>query len=80
MIFTGFDNNVPDETTLCRFRNRLIDNGLDDILFLEINNQLEKSGLKVKNCEGSVIDATIIESVARPKKVMKNNEIQSNLF
>ena len=35
MLFTGFDieNNIPDETTLCRFRNKLVEKGLDAILF-----------------------------------------------
>jgi len=70
MLFTGFEllENCPDETTICRFRNKLIDLGLEEILFKEINLQLEDLGLKVKNCEGAVLDATIIESAARPKK------------
>jgi len=72
MIFTELEEKVPDETTLCRFRNRLTDKGLYEILFLEINSQLEKHGLKVKNCEGAILDATIIESAARPKKVVEN--------
>ena len=44
MLFTGFellDGDVPDETTICRFRNRLIDKRLDKKLFREINSQLE---------------------------------------
>ena len=42
MMFTGFDmlEEVPDETTLCRFRNKLIAKGPDRILFSEINRQL----------------------------------------
>jgi len=72
MMFTGLKDNVPDSTTLCRFRNRLVDKGLDEVLFLEIKSQLESLGLKIKNCDGAVIDATIIESASRPKKVIKN--------
>ncbi len=67
MMFTGLEGEVPDETTLCRFRNRIIEKGLGEKLFKEINKALEEEGLKVKKCEGAVIDATIIESAARPK-------------
>lgn len=64
MIFTGFEllEDCPDETTLCRFRNRLIEHGLEKKLFNEINNQLEELGLKVRNASGAILDATIIES------------------
>lgn len=70
MMFTGFEllEDCPDETTLCRFRNRLIDNKLLKKLFKEINFQLENLGLKIKNAPGAVLDATIIESAARPKR------------
>ena len=43
----------------------------DNISLLDINIQLEKSGLKVKNCDGAIVDATVIESSARPRKVVK---------
>jgi IS5 family transposase len=76
MMFTGFEllKDCPDETTLCRFRNRLIKNRLDKKLFLEINSQLEKLGLKVKNSTGAILDATIIESAARPKRQLEIEE------
>ena len=50
MVFTGFELNddVPDSTTLCRFRNILIHKGIDKKLFKEINCQLEQLGLKLK--------------------------------
>ena len=70
MMFTGFEllEDCPDETTLCRFRNRLIDKNLLKNLFKEINSQLESLGLKIRNAPGAVLDATIIESAARPKR------------
>jgi len=71
MLFTGLEGEVPDETTLCRFRNRLRDKGLDKKLFGKINQALEEAGLKVKKCSGAVIDATIIESASRPKQVVE---------
>lgn len=71
MLFTMFEDDVPDETTICRFRNLLIDRGLDEELFCEVNRQLEELGLKVEECSGAVVDATVIESASRPNKVVK---------
>ncbi len=71
MLFTGLEGEVPDETTLCRFRNRLSEKGLDKELFNEIKKVLEEAGLKVKKCEGAVIDATVIESAYRPKTTVE---------
>ncbi len=60
------DSKVPDYSTICRFRNSLINKNLDKKLFFEINKQLTKEGILVKN--GAVIDATIISSSRRPRK------------
>ena len=59
---------VPDSTTLCRFRNLLTERGLWEELLGEINGQLEELGLKVKESQGAIIDATLIQSAARPRK------------
>ena len=50
--------------SLCRFRNRL-----DDLL-ASINEQLQSHGLIIKGATGAVIDATLIESAACPKKTI----------
>ena len=73
MQFTGFElmEAVPDETTLCRFRNEMSQRGMDKELFVEINRQLEEKNLKVKGCNGAIIDATVVESAARPKRVIE---------
>lgn len=69
MLFCGFDisDNIPDETTICRFRNKLIEANLLEKLFTEINSQLEDLNLKVKKVDMAIIDATIIESACRSK-------------
>ena len=59
---------VPDASTLCRFRNRLIDSNKLKPLLNEINRQLQKEDLMVSQTKGAVLDATIIQSAARPKK------------
>lgn len=72
MLFTGFDlsSDTPDETTICRFRNELSRQGIDKIIFDKINHQLEIKGIKIGKSTGAIIDATIVESSARPKKII----------
>lgn len=76
MLFTGFDLNepTPDETTLCRFRNKLIANNLHHKLFQCINRQLQELGLAIESAPGAVLDATVIESAARPRRVYEVQE------
>lgn len=71
--FSGFSlgDNLPDETTFCRFRNKLVKQNKFDALFNEVNRQLEELGLKVKSAEVAIVDATIISSNARPRKVLE---------
>lgn len=58
-------DDVPDHTTICRFRNLLIERGLLEKLFAELDKQLEKAGVMLKR--GTMLDATVIEtSAARP--------------
>jgi IS5 family transposase len=60
------EDDVPDETTLCRFRNRLMDKNLLQKLFKIINKQLEDKGIFVQ--KGSLIDASIINAGKGTKK------------
>ena len=63
----GFADSVPDETTLCRFRNRLIQTHKLAALLAAVNVQLQGHGLMVAKATGAVIDATLITSAARPR-------------
>ena len=69
--FSGFSisSSLPDYSTICRFRNTILELGLYEKLFEEIMKQLESKGLLVR--EGAIVDATIIESSRRPRKVME---------
>ena len=61
----GLEDEVPDHTTICRFRNRLIEAGLLERLFAELDKQLEAAGVILKR--GTMLDATLIETgAARP--------------
>lgn len=73
LLFCGFnpDEGIPDETTFCRFRNKLAEHKLDKVLLRLINEQLEALGLKVSQSKGAVVDATIITSCCRPKRVIE---------
>jgi IS5 family transposase len=51
---------VPDESTICRFRQRLIECGLHEQLLALLNTQLEARGYIVKRT--TLVDATLVES------------------
>lgn len=51
---------VPDETTICRFRQRLIECRLHEQLLGLLNDQLEARGYIIKRT--TLVDATIVES------------------
>lgn len=62
----SFDNPVPDHSTICRWRARFSAKGIQGKLFAEINRQLSEYSIGIK--EGVIVDATIVESHARPHK------------
>lgn len=62
----SLEDDVPDHTTLCRFRNRLVTARLLETLFDELDRQLEAAGLILK--QGTMLDATLIEAATtRPR-------------
>lgn len=75
--FCGFDINgeIPDHSTICRFRNKLIKKGLLEKILEEVNNQLVELGLKVEKSNLAILDATIIESNSRPKNKILEEEM-----
>ena len=60
----GLEESVPDHTVLSRFRNLLIEAGLMEKLFGELDRQLEKAGVLLKR--GAMLDATLIEAASAP--------------
>ena len=59
--FVGIDlarEQVPDSTTLLKFRRKLEDNKLTQAIFDEVNAHLGERGLLMR--EGTLVDATII--------------------
>lgn len=62
----SFDEEIPDFTTIWKFKARLINHKLYDQLFDTILEQLESKNLILK--KGTLIDATIVQSARRPNK------------
>lgn len=63
----GMEESVPDETTMVRFRKRLIEAKVYDELLEIVNIQLESKNIMVK--KAAIIDATLVESAsAKPRK------------
>jgi IS5 family transposase len=63
----SLEDEVPDHTTLCRFRNRLVETRRLEKLFDELDRQLQAAGLVLK--QGTMLDATLIEAAAaRPPR------------
>lgn len=75
-LFCGFDElNIPDHSTLCRYRNWLAQNGTLPQLLNLINRQLTDKGLKIQNAKAAVIDATIIQTAGgKQRRAVQTDE------
>ena len=73
--FTGIDfmtEAVPDETTLCKFRHLLEENGLNKLFFDAINRVMLQTGHMMKG--GTIVDATIINAPSSTKNAEKKRD------
>ena len=72
--FCGVDssNQVPDGDTLGRFRNLLIKNELQEKLFGQVVELLQRKGLILK--KGSIVDSTLIEAPPSIKNLEKQRD------
>ncbi len=59
------DQIAPDHSTISRFRSSMTKSGAYEILFKEINTQLEFHNIIVKT--GAIIDASVIDTPLKPK-------------
>lgn len=62
----SLEDATPDHTVLNRFRNQLVEGGLLEKLFGELDRQLENAGVILKR--GTMLDATLIQAVSAPPK------------
>ncbi|MFT8887774.1 MAG: IS5 family transposase [Ethanoligenens sp.] len=64
--------DVPDETTLCRFRHLLEKNGLSKLFFDAINCIMIATGNIMKG--GAIVDATILNAPSSTKNAEKAHD------
>ena len=64
------EDTIPDETTICKFRNALIKNNLLESIFKEVKNSMIEKNLILN--EGTLVDATLIHS-SEPKRKKDEN-------
>ncbi|WP_183261370.1 IS5 family transposase [Bradyrhizobium sp. CIR48] len=62
----SLEDAAPDHTVLNRFRNQLVEQGLLEKLFGELDRQLENAGVILKR--GTMLDATLIQAVSAPPR------------
>ena len=65
----SFEEEVPDFTTVWRFRERMIKANLLDKVFNLILEMLDERNFILKR--GTIVDATIVQSARKPKKKEK---------
>lgn len=64
------DDTIPDETTICKFRNALIRENLMEEIFNQVKIQMIEKNLILN--EGTLVDATLIHA-PEPKRKKGNN-------
>src|SRR5260370_5102169 len=60
----GLKQQVPDHSTISRFRAQLSGRGLGERLMAEVNRQLEAQHLILKH--GTIVDATVVTAAGNP--------------
>ena len=72
----GLQDDTPDHSTISRFRTELSKHGLSEELFRELEAQLDKRGLMLK--EGTLMDATLVEAQVRRPPVSEGRGARSS--
>ena len=65
MKINFMNEQVPDATTLLKFRHLLEEHNIGDAIFKDVNDRLEKAGLIMHG--GTIVDATIIAAPSSTK-------------
>jgi len=78
--FSGFHGEVPDATTICRFRNTLVEQKKAKQIFKAINAMVVEHGIVVQAAETAIVDATIITAAASPIKLIELEPKEEEAF
>jgi IS5 family transposase len=67
--FTGitFDTDIPDFSTIWRFRDRLVKADMLDRIFDEMLRQIDMKGLILR--KGTIVDATLVQAARKKRKI-----------
>ena len=71
----GLEDETPDHSTISRFRSELAKRELSEKLFEELESQLDKRGLMLK--EGTLMDATLVEAQVRRPPLSEGRGVRS---
>jgi len=72
----SLEDDVPDHTTICRFRNKLVELKLMERVFAEVERQLDKQGLILKT--GTLIDASLVAADADVRRDPDGEKLTSD--
>lgn len=75
MAFLGFPDPLPDSRTIWLFKQRIAETKKDELIWSELQRQLEAMGLQVKH--GTMQDATFIEADPGSSKEPRGNEAKT---
>ena len=68
----SFDTEIPDFTTIWRFRERLIKAGLLNKIFKNVLKQLDKRNVILR--KGTLVDATLVQAARKKNKNDRGND------
>jgi IS5 family transposase len=79
LFFCDFEETeIPDHSTLCRYRQWLIQSKQLDYLLNLINEELASQHLKINHASTAIVDASVIQSAGRPSR--KGHDIDKELI
>ena len=70
------EDTIPDETTICKFRNALMRENLLEMIFAEVRTQMMEKNLILN--EGTLVDATLIHASEPKRKKDEYGNVISN--
>jgi IS5 family transposase len=70
--FLGFPETIPDFTTIWKIRDRLVATGVDQLIWMEVQRQLDLKGYRVK--KGVIQDASFIEADLGKKRYQREKK------
>jgi len=74
--FLDYPETIPNFTTIWKIRDRLREEGIDTLIWSEVQQQLDEKGFKVE--KGTIQDAAFIEADLGKKRYHKEKKARKN--